>query len=67
MVKFVGADNSGDGSPNDPYKDIKEAIENAPDGATLIFKAGSVNTFSGTLIINRPFILKGRDVTIRGE
>ena len=67
-VKFVGADNSGDGSPDDPYRDIEEAIDEAPNYATLIFKAGSDNTFSAaTLVIDRPFTLKGRDVTIRGE
>ncbi|MBE9508274.1 MAG: C10 family peptidase [Chloroflexi bacterium] len=67
-VKFVGAANSGDGSPDDPYEGIEEAITEAADGATLIFKAGSDNTFSAaTLIIDRPFILKGKDVTIRKE
>jgi hypothetical protein len=66
VVKFVGAPNPGDGSPNDPYRDIEEAIVEAPDNATLIFKAGSDNTFSAApLIIDRPFTLKGRDVTIR--
>jgi hypothetical protein len=68
VVKFVGDDNPGDGSPSDPYEDIEEAITLAPDGATLIFRAGSVNTFSGdTLFINRPFTLKGKDVIIRKE
>jgi hypothetical protein len=68
VVKFVGDNNPGDGSPDDPYEDIEEAIAEAPDGATLIFKAGSDNTFSaGTLTINQPFTLKGKDVTIRKE
>jgi len=67
-VKFVGPNNPGGGSPNAPYEDIEEAIVFAPNDATLIFKAGSVNTFSGDrLIINRPFTLKGKDVTIRKE
>ncbi|UCE74348.1 MAG: C10 family peptidase [Methanomassiliicoccales archaeon] len=58
VVKFVGSDNPGDGSPDDPYEDIEEAIINAPDGATLIFKAGSINIFStATLVINKPLIL----------
>jgi hypothetical protein len=66
VVKFVGAANLGDGSPDDPYRDIEEAVVEAPNGATLIFKAGSDNTFSAaTLTINRPFTLKGRDVIIR--
>jgi hypothetical protein len=67
-VKFVGDDDPGDGSPSDPYEDIEEAIDEAPDDATLIFKAGSVNTFSAaTLVIERRFTLKGWDVTIRKE
>lgn len=68
VVKFVGDDNPGDGSPNDPYEDIEEAINEAPDNATLIFKAGSDNTFSaGMLVIDHPFTLKGYDATIRKE
>jgi hypothetical protein len=66
VVKFVGDNNPGDGTPNDPYMNIEEAITKAANGATLIFKAGSVNTFSASnLIINRPFTLKGRNVTIQ--
>jgi len=65
VVKFVGATNPGDGSPDDPFKDIEEAILEAPNGATLIFKAGSVNTFStNTLVINRPLIFKGYNIII---
>lgn len=68
VVGFVGAANLGDGSPGDPYQDVEEAIDEAPDNATLIFKAGSDNTFSiDTLTIDRPFTLKGKDVTIRKE
>jgi hypothetical protein len=64
-VKFVGALDLGDGSPDDPYRDIEEAISEAPDNSTLIFKAGSSNAFSAAaLTINRPLTLKGRDVTI---
>lgn len=66
VVKFVGEDNPGDGGPGDPYEDIEEAIVEAPDGATLIFKAGSVNTFSSSpLVIDRPFTLKGYNVVIQ--
>lgn len=66
VVKFVGADSSGDGSPSNPYENIREAIGDAPDHATLIFKAGSVNTFTGTLVITRPCTLIGKNVTICG-
>jgi hypothetical protein len=54
MVKFVGAAVAGDGSPSDPYSGVEQALANAPNGATLIFKADSDNTFSSpTLTINR--------------
>jgi len=65
LVRFVGAASPGDGSPNDPYRDVEEAIVEAPDNSTLIFKAGSNNAFAAaTLTINRPLTLTGRDVTI---
>jgi hypothetical protein len=65
-VKFVGAIDPGDGSPNDAYEDIEEALVEAADGSTLIFKTGSTNTFSGaSLVINRPLTLKGYNVTIQ--
>ena len=63
-VKFVGNSTSGDGSPDSPYQNIETALVSAPDNATLVFKAGSDNTFStNTLTINRPLTLKGCDVT----
>jgi hypothetical protein len=66
VVKFVGYLLSGDGSPSTPYRNVESAIASAPSGATLIFKAGSDNTFSATeLTISRPFTLKGKDVIIR--
>ena len=65
-VKFVGALNPGDGSPDDAYENIEEALLEASDGDTLIFKAGSINTFSAaSLIINRPVSLKGYNVMIQ--
>jgi hypothetical protein len=65
-VKFVGDKTPGDGSPGDPYENIEEAIALAPDHATLIFKAGSINTFSGDpLVVNQPLTLKGNDVLIQ--
>jgi len=60
VVGFVGASSSGNGSPNAPYENIQQAITTAPSGATLIFQANSVNTFSGSsLVINTPLTLKG--------
>jgi hypothetical protein len=64
-VKFVGASGAGDGSPSNPYRDIEEALGSAPNGSTLIFKAGSVNQFAAaTLVIARPLVLKGWGVTV---
>lgn len=68
VVKFVGNTEPGDGSPDNPYENIEEAVAEVPDGATLIFKAGSINTFSGDpLVINRPLTLKGYNVIIQKE
>ncbi len=71
IVKFIGQYDWGPGIPGDPYHDIEAALRatpGPPDGATLIFKADSVNTFSApTLVISRPFTLKGKNVTIRRQ
>ena len=68
IVKFVGAAGSGDGSPSNPYLNIEEALNNAADGSTLIFKAGSLNLFStGSLVINRPLTLKGYSATLQKQ
>jgi hypothetical protein len=68
VVKFVGAAGSGDGSPSSPYQNIEEALNNAADGSTLIFKAGSTNLFStGSLVINRPLTLKGYSATLQKQ
>jgi hypothetical protein len=65
VVRFVGFSGAGDGSPLLPYHDIQDAISRANDGTTLIFKAGSVNTFSGpSLVIDRPLTLKGYHATL---
>jgi hypothetical protein len=67
-VKFVGAGNSGKGNPDDPYRDIEEAKEKAPDNTILIFRAGTTNFFTGnTIVIDKPLTLKGYDVTIKPE
>lgn len=65
VVGFVGGSGSGDGSPDSPYRDIEEAISNAADHTTLIFKADSFNTFSASqLAVNKPLILKGINSTL---
>jgi hypothetical protein len=65
VVRFVGASGSGSGSPGSPYQNIEEAIAKAANNATLIFKAGSYNSFSAPqLAINKPLLLKGINATI---
>lgn len=67
VVRFVGYA-PGDGSPANPYGNIETAAANAPNGATLIFKAGSVHTFApSVLTLARPLTLKGINVTIRRQ
>ena len=66
-VLFVGASDPGDGTPNDPYEDLGEAIADPlTDGTRLILEAGSVYNLSATPhTINKDITLKGRDVLIR--
>lgn len=69
FVRFIGNWDWGPGTPDDPYHDIEAALRawnGPPDGATLIFRADSMNTFEApTFVINRPLTLKGANVTIR--
>lgn len=68
VVRFVGGVVSGDGSPQNPYADVEEAVQDTPVGTTLIFRAGSDNTFAAApLTIDKPLILKGKGVTIRRQ
>jgi hypothetical protein len=67
VVAFVGNITSGDGSPLQPHAGIETAATAASSGATLIFKAGSVNTFTAPLTISKAMTLKGRDATIRAK
>jgi hypothetical protein len=70
-VRFVGQWDWGPGIPGDPYHDIEAALRaynGPPDGATLVFRAESVNTFEApTLVISRRLTLAGKDVTIRRQ
>ncbi len=66
FVGFVGNEGSGDGTPDDPYGGIEEALADVTDGTTIIFRAASDNTFAApTLIVDRPLTLRGKDVTLR--
>jgi hypothetical protein len=65
-VRFVGNDWFGDGSPSDPYLNLSRALESAPAGVTLVFKAGSSNGNSGqTITLDRAMTLRGFNVTIQ--
>jgi len=64
VVRFVGG-SSGDGSPAEPYQDLPTALATVPDETTLVFKAGSTHTISGSpAVISKPVTLKGYSVTI---
>jgi len=55
------------GSPDCPYQNFEHALgdEDLPDGTQLLFKAGSVHTFSiHPTLINKPLTLKGHEVII---
>jgi len=67
-VKFVGVPAAGTGSPANPYRNLEHALANAPDGATLVFKAGSDNTFAASMLrIARPLTLKGAGAIVRKQ
>ncbi|RLB68610.1 MAG: hypothetical protein DRH04_06655 [Deltaproteobacteria bacterium] len=64
-VKFVGATSLwNDGSPSDPYNSLEDALEKAPEGSTLVFKAGTTYAPDGGVRITKPLTLKGYDVRI---
>ena len=70
-VRFVGPGGipfpSYDGSPFNAYPTFEYALsdEDLPDGTQLIFKAGSVHTFSiHPTLINKPLTLKGHEAII---
>lgn len=67
VAKFVGgSDEFPDGRPSHPFNNIEQALAGAPNATMLIFKAGGEYTFAASeLVINRPIVLKGKDVTIR--
>lgn len=65
-ARFVSGSGAGDGTPSSPYGTLEEALAEAPDGATIIFRAGRDYLFSASpLVIARPLTLKGRDVVLR--
>jgi hypothetical protein len=69
VVKFVGGlFLAGDGSPSSPYFALQQALDQAPDEATLVFKAGTIHTYpADQLVIDRPLTLNGYGVTIQAN
>ena len=64
-VRFVDTTGLGDGTPNDPWGGVAEAANEHPDGALIIFRAGSDFTFTSPVTLDRPCTLRGYDVVIR--
>ncbi len=68
IVRFVGSDFSGDGSPNNPHRNIGEALADAPEDATLVFLHSTVQTLpEGMTTLTGPLTLRGAGVTIRRQ
>jgi peptidase C10-like protein len=67
VIKFVGGGSAGDGSPDDPYANIEEAIAEANlYNKTLVFKSGSTNPFyADEVILDQKCELRGLDVIIQ--
>lgn len=65
VVLFADTVGGGDGSPSSPYGSLNQALALAPNGTTLVFKAGSMNTYGSTITINRQLTLKGFEATLR--
>jgi len=65
VVRFVGGNQSGDGSPYNPYQNIEEAANLAPDDVTLVFRTGTEHSFNAdTLVIDFPCVIKGKNVVL---
>jgi hypothetical protein len=60
-VATDGSDASGDGSPSSPWATITHALDNVPDGSTILVRPG---TFVGRVRLRGAFTL---GVTVRSE
>ncbi len=60
-VATDGSDDTGDGSEGTPWATITEALDNAPDGATILVKPG---TYTGRVRLRGTF---AQGVTVRSE
>ena len=64
VVRFIGPEGSGagDGSPDNPFGHISDAMVGLPDGGTLVFKADSQYSWTASSIISQPLVIKGHEV-----
>ncbi len=60
-VATDGSDDTGDGSEGTPWATITQALDNAPDGATILVKPG---TYTGRVRLRGTF---AQGVTVRSE
>lgn len=67
-VKFVGHGSLvNDGSPNDPYSSLSDALDKAPSNGTVIMHAGDSYSTSDTIQRHDPLTIRGHHVTITAE
>lgn len=67
-VRFVGHGSAvNDGSPNDPYSSLVDALEKAPSDGTIIMHAGDSYSISQTIERDDPLTIRGHNVTIAAE
>ncbi len=66
VVNFVGPSQGAgaDGSPDNPFGDIMEALNDTPDNGTLIIKANTNEIWDTGGIIDRPVTIKSPRATI---
>ena len=69
VVRFAGGGGIfADGSPDNPFSNLEYAIAIVPDDTTLVLKAGTTHTLSGSpVVLDKPMTLKGYDVRIERD
>ena len=69
VVNFVGPEGSasGDGSPDNPFDSLDDALSESPNVETIIFKADTDYAWSGGGVISQTVTIKGIGVTISGQ
>lgn len=68
-VRFVDNNDllmGGDGTPDNPYWPLTNAINSAPNNSILIMKTETVHELSGiNATLSKPMILRGQGITLR--